>query len=148
MVDLGRTVRDGIAAGACAGALSGVPSTLAALAAGGDPLEATRAAGSLLLPDEQRDGRLLPAAALVHGAVSLGWGVVLAAALPRRHPVTAGAVAGLGIAALDLGLVARRLPRIRALPRGPQLADHVAFGAIAATVIARRRLVRRPEPTR
>ena len=49
----------------------------------------------------------------------------------------AGALAGLAIAALDLGLVGRRFPRIRALPLVPQLADHAAFGAIAARLLQR-----------
>jgi hypothetical protein len=45
-------------------------------------------------------------------------------------------VAGLAIAALDLGLVGRHRPLIRALPLLPQVADHVAFGAVAGTVLA------------
>ncbi|NUT55427.1 MAG: hypothetical protein HOQ03_05530, partial [Thermoleophilia bacterium] len=48
-----------------------------------------------------------------------------------------GALAGLGIAALDLGLVGRRFARVRALPLGPQVADHVAFGAIAGRLLRR-----------
>jgi hypothetical protein len=47
---------------------------------------------------------------------------------------------GLAIAALDLGLIARRFPRVRALPQGRQWADHVAFGlAVGAVLRARRR---------
>ena len=45
-------LRDGIAAGAWAAVLSGAPSTAEALLRGGDPLEATAAAGSILLPGE------------------------------------------------------------------------------------------------
>lgn len=131
-------VRDGIVAGAWAGALGGVPSTLVALLRGEGAREATRAAGALLLPHEERDMRLLPAAALVHGTLSLGWALVLARLLPREHTVTAGAVAGLVIAALDLGLVGQAVPQVRRLPLAPQVADHVAFGAIAAAVISRR----------
>jgi hypothetical protein len=48
-------------------------------------------------------------------------------------------LAGLGIAALDLGIVGRRFPRIRALPLLPQVADHLAFALSAAAVLARRR---------
>lgn len=142
MADVRRVVRDGSAAGAWAGALSGAPSTVAALVRRGSPLEASRAAGAILLPAEARDARLLPAAALVHGTLSVGWGVALAATLPRRRTVAAGVAAGLVIAALDLGVVGRAFPRIRALPLGPQVADHVAFGVIAATVIERRRSLR------
>jgi hypothetical protein len=49
----------------------------------------------------------------------------------------AGALAGLGIAGLDLGLLGRRFPHVRALPLAPQLADHLAFGAIAGVLLAR-----------
>jgi hypothetical protein len=60
-----------------------------------------------------------------------------------RAPVAVGAAAGAAIAALDLGLVVhgpagRRWPLIRALPVWPQVADHVAFGAIAGAALRRR----------
>ncbi len=73
--------------------------------------------------------------------ISVGWGIVFAAALPRRRTVRAGAVAGLAVAAIDLGLVGRRLDRIAALPLLPQLCDHVAYGASVGGVIRRRRLL-------
>jgi hypothetical protein len=129
-------VREGLAAGAVAGALSGLPSTLHALASGGDPLEAGCAAGSLLLPRESRRARLLAAAVPVHAALSVGWGLALAALLPESRAAAWGCAGGAAIAVLDLGLVARRHPRIRSLPLGPQLADHLAFGAVAGAAIA------------
>jgi len=132
-------VRDGLTAGAVAAVASGAPSTLWALAAGRDPLEATLAAGSMLVPGENRRGRLAAAAVPVHLALSLSWAVVLAGCLPRRTKVAGGAAAGLAIAALDLGLVARRFPRVRALPLLPQLADHAIYGATVAAVLERRR---------
>ena len=49
-----------------------------------------------------------------------------------------GTLAALGIAALDLG-VGRRIPRVRALPLLPQIADHVAYGATVGYVLTRRR---------
>ena len=110
-----------------------------ALATGRDPLEATLAAGSLLLPDETRRWRLVAAAVPVHFAVSLGWALVLARVLPLRRPAAEGAVAGLAIAALDLGVVGRGAPRIRELPLAPQLADHVAYGVTVAAVMRHRR---------
>ena len=58
-----------------------------------------------------------------------------ARARPRRVIGRRGALAGVAITALDLGLVGRRLPRIAALPLLPQLADHVAFGAIAGHLL-------------
>jgi hypothetical protein len=130
--------RDVLAAGAAAAVLSGAPSTVHAAWTGADPLAAARAAGTLLLPGEHRTGRLLLAAAVTHAALSLGWAAVLATVLPSRRTAVAGAVAGLGIAALDLGLVGRRLPRVRALPLAPQVADHLAYGLIVGAVLARR----------
>ena len=129
----------GILAGAVAAVVSAVPSTAWSLAAGRDPLEATLAAGSILLPGETRRARLVAAAVPVHLALSLGWGLVLARMLPRGHEVVSGAGAGLGIAALDLGLLGRRSERVRALPLGPQLADHVVYGATVGYVLARSR---------
>ncbi len=134
----GRSLSDAVIAGSVAAVLSGLPSTLHALRTGGDPLEASLAAGTLLLPAEQRVGRLLPAASLVHAGMSLGWALVLAATLPARRTTLAGGLAGAAIAALDLGLVGRRLPLIRRLPVLPQLADHVAYGAVVGSVLAGR----------
>jgi hypothetical protein len=130
---------DGIAAGSVAAVVSGLPSTAWALAAGDDPLEATLAAGSILLPNERRRGRLFVAAIPVHLALSLGWALVLERALPRGGEFATGALAGLGIAALDLGIVGRHFPRVRALPVLPQIADHVAYGMTVGCVLARRR---------
>jgi hypothetical protein len=134
-----RAVEDGIAAGTIAAIFSGAPSTLHAVATGGDPLEASTAAGSMVLRHEERTSRLLLAATPVHLTLSLGWGVALAAALPRRRTVAAGALAGLAIAGLDLGLVGRRFERIRSLAVAPQIADHLAFGLIVGAVVKRRR---------
>jgi hypothetical protein len=106
-----------------------------ALATGRDPLEATRAAGSILLPDETRTPRLVAASVPVHLALSIGWAVVLQRAGVRGAAL--GALAGLAIAALDLGIVGRRLPRVRALPLAPQVADHVAYGVVVGIVLAR-----------
>lgn len=131
-------LRDGLAAGAVAAIPSGLPSTLHALLTGRDPLAATTAAGSILFPREERAPVLLAAAVPVHLTLSLCWGVVLARTL-RRPTVPRGIAAGLAIAALDLGVVGRRFPRVRALPLLPQLADHAAYGAVAAAVLRRRR---------
>ncbi|MEW6475128.1 MAG: hypothetical protein AB1679_22975 [Actinomycetota bacterium] len=147
-------LRDGLAAGTVAGVLSGAPSTVHALVTGRDPLTAARAAGNLLLPAGAPSGALLLAGGLAHMVVSLGWGTVVAVAVRRTSPISSGpppmprAVAvgvavGAAIAAVDLGLLAhgpvgRRWPLIRALPVGPQVADHLAFGAVAGAVLARR----------
>jgi hypothetical protein len=128
--------RDAIVAGAWAAVLSGAPSTLHALVTGRDPLEATKAAGSIVLPRETRTPALVAAAAPVHVALSLGWALVLQRTGVRG--AARGAAAGLAIAALDLGVVGRRYPQIRGLPVAPQLADHLAYGAVAGIVLARR----------
>jgi hypothetical protein len=119
--------------------VSGVPSTAWEVARNGDPLAATLAAGSLVLPRETRRARLIAAAVPVHLGVSLFWGVVLAHALPRRRTIVSGAAAGLAIAALDIGVVGRLFGRVRSLPVTPQLADHVLYGATVGLVLARRR---------
>jgi hypothetical protein len=134
-----RPVADALAAGAVAAVVSGVPSSVYALATGRSSTEGTLAAGSLLLPREQRPAVLAAAAVPVHLTLSLGWAFVIEALLPRRHAVVWGALAGLGIAALDLGVIGRRHPRIRALPQPPQVADHLAYGATVGLVLDRRR---------
>ncbi len=128
--------REGLVAGMVGALVGGVPSTLHALTTGRDPLEASLAAGSILLPHEQRRGRLLPGAVLAHGTISLAWGLVLSRVLSRRRPLLAGSAAGLAIAGLDLGILGRRIPRVRRLPLGPQLADHAAYGAAVGVTLA------------
>jgi hypothetical protein len=110
-----------LSAGLAAAALSGAPSTLHAVLTGGDALAAARAAGSMLSRRHP-----LAAAVPVHLGISLFW----AALIPRRAGVLGGALCGVGIAALDLGVLARPFPEIRALPLWPQIADHALFGAI------------------
>ena len=132
------TLEDGLTAGAVAAVVSGAPSTVHALLTRSSPLEATLAAGTLLLPRERRPAVLLLAAVPVHVALSLGWALVLAAVLPRRRIVAHATLAGLAIAALDLGVVGRRVERIRALPLLPQVLDHVAYGATVGAVLSLR----------
>jgi hypothetical protein len=127
-------MRDRAAAGLIAALVSGAPSTVWAGVRGRDPLEATLAAGSIVLGGERRRGPLLVAAAVVHVSVSLFW----AAVFPRRAGVVGGALFGLGIAALDLGVLGLRFPRIRALPLAPQVADHALFGAVVGAALRAR----------
>src|SRR3954452_2552331 len=124
-----------IATAAAAGAvLSGAPSTAHALATGRSPLAAARAAG-VLLPRGARPPGLL-AGGVVHVVVSAWWGTVLALVLPRRRTIAWGAAAGALIAAVDLGVVGRRVPEIASLPQAGQWADHVAFGATVGWVLS------------
>ncbi|WP_233223187.1 hypothetical protein [Amycolatopsis sp. CA-128772] len=123
-------------AGAVAAVVSGIPSTVHALVTGGDVLAATRAAGTLLPGRRDRPG--VAAGLVAHVFVSAVWTSVLAAT-GRRHRLGAGggAVAGLLIAALDLGIAARGYPAVRALPRGPQILDHLVFGAVTGALLDR-----------
>ena len=132
-------MRDAFHAGLVAAVVSGAPSTAIALARGDDVLEGARAAGTLLLPHETRTLPLLAAATPVHLALSVGWALVLERVLPPRREPLAGLLAGLAIAALDLGVIGSRLPRIRALPQPRQWADHAAYGLAVGLVLARRR---------
>ena len=93
----------------------------------------------MLLPRERRTPVLLAAAVPVHLALSLGWAAVMAVALPRDAELTCGALGGLGIAAVDLAVIGRHIPAIRALPQGRQWADHVAYGLAVGLVLQVRR---------
>jgi hypothetical protein len=134
-------VKRALEAGLVAAAVSGVPSTLVTLARGEDVLGGARAAGTLLLPRERRTLPLLAAAVPVHLALSLGWAVALERTLPRGREPLSGLLGGLAIAALDLGVIGRRLPAIRALPQARQWADHAAYGLAVGAVLAHRRRV-------
>jgi hypothetical protein len=118
---------------AVASVASGVPSGAYALLKGHNPgtqgLAATRAIGTLVWPGTPG----LVRGALAHGAISLVVGGALGVTLPSRHSLSWGALAGLAIGWVNLGVIARRrYPAIAALPLGPQLADNAAFGAIFA----------------
>jgi hypothetical protein len=130
---------DALAAGLVGAICAAIPSTAWSLARGDDVLDGARAAGSMLLHHERRTPVLLLAAAPVHLALSVGWAGALAAALPHRAEPVWGALAGLAIAALDLAVIGRRIPAIRALPQGRQWADHVAYGATVGLVLRARR---------
>jgi hypothetical protein len=123
-------------AGAVAAVVSGIPSTAHALFTGGDVLAATRAAGTLLPGRRTRPG--VAAGLIAHVIVSAAWtGVLAARARHHRLGVGGGALAGLGIAALDLGIAARAYPAVRALARGPQILDHLVFGAVIGALLDR-----------
>ncbi|GHG08250.1 MULTISPECIES: hypothetical protein [Amycolatopsis] len=125
-------------AGAIGAVVSGIPSTAHALFIGADVLAATKAAGTLLPGRRNRPG--IAAGLIAHVVVSATWTGVLTA-IARRHRLGAGggAVAGLAIAALDLGIAARAYPAVRALPRGPQILDHLVFGAVVGALLERTR---------
>jgi hypothetical protein len=108
---------------------SGLPSTLHALATGGDPLEATFAAGRMLV-DSTSGWILFGAAALVHGSVSLFWSLAAGRVLPRRHTAAWAVLLSAAIGLIDLRLIAPAwFPEVAALAFWPQMADHLMWGA-------------------
>jgi hypothetical protein len=110
---------------------SGLPSTLYALISGADPLEATRAAGAMLLPAATDSKTLVAAAALVHPAVSLFWTAVFGWLLPPRRVVLWAVIGSAAVALLDLLVIAPLFfPAVAALPFWPQFADHLMWGAL------------------
>jgi hypothetical protein len=111
--------------------VSGLPSTLHAVLTGRPLTASVRAAGTLL-------GRpTIVRGALAHAVISAFWSAVLVPALPERRRLAAGLAAGAAIHVLDLEVIGRRIPAMRALPRPAQLADHLAFGALVAVTSSR-----------
>ena len=131
--------QDAVTAGLIAAATSGVPSTLITLARREAVLDGARAAGAMVLPRETRTVPLLAAAVPVHLLLSVGWAVVLERTLPPGRELWGGLAGGLAVAALDLGVIGRRLPAIASLPQPRQWADHVAYGLTVGAVVARLR---------
>jgi hypothetical protein len=126
-----RTKRDLFYAWLLATLLSGLPSTLYALLTGGDPMEATHAAGAMLGPPGS-----IAAAAFVHAAVSLFWASMLWLALPSRHTTLWALAASAAIALLDLRIIAPAFfPEVAALAFWPQFADHLMWGACVGLVL-------------
>lgn len=118
-------------------ALSGAPSTLWALATGGDPGEATWAAGAMWIPADSSRLALFASAAVVHGAVSTWWAAVAGLVLPRRNTGLAAVGLSAAIGVLDLGLIAPRwFPEVAALAFWPQMADHLMWGACLGLTLA------------
>jgi hypothetical protein len=125
-----------VSAGLTAAIVSGAPSTVWALVDRDDTLAAVRAAGTLL-PGRRRRPSVL-GGVVAHVVVSSFWTTVFALAARRCRLTTfRGALAGLGIAALDLGVIGRRYPAIAALDSRSQVADHVLFGAVLGHFLAR-----------
>lgn len=120
---------------------SGAPSTLNALrtersirSAVRYVYDATCAVGTLVPPGRPSFIR----GAIAHVGISVAFGEAFARALPQRRSVLWGAAAGFAIGVINVGIIGRRFPAIRALPLIPQLADNTAFGIVFAAVADRR----------
>jgi hypothetical protein len=135
----GRPRRRVLEATAAASVLAGAPSLAVALSRGGvagawrDGMRATRAIGVLLPPARPN----LVGGAVAHFAISAAAGELFGRLLPVRHSVAWGAAGGTVMGLVNVGLIGRRFPAIRALPFGRQVADNVAFGVIFAAVADR-----------
>lgn len=123
-----------------ASVLSGAPSTFSALVTSRSlpttvryAFDATRAVGTLVPPGRPA----LIKGAAVHVGISLAMAEVLARTLPDEHSVAWAALAGLAMGAVNVAVIGRRFPAIRALPLGPQLADNIAFGIVFAAAVDR-----------
>lgn len=119
-----------------AAAFSGVPSMSVSVVRRDDVLESTRVIGRVVTrADDDRAALLVGVVA--HVAISLGWTAVVRALVPREQTTLdqrafRGALLGAAIAVLDVCLIGRHMPEIRDLDALPQVADHLAFGALAA----------------
>jgi hypothetical protein len=137
--------RDLAAAWLVATVFSGAPSTLHALATGGNPWEATFAAGRMLV-DSASPVVLFAAAAIVHPLVSAFWTTVAAFVLPVRRTTLAATGFAAAVGVLDLLFIAPRwFPEVAALAFWPQMADHLMWGACLGGTLQglRRRRARR-----
>jgi hypothetical protein len=140
-------VEDAVAVTPYAAALGVGPSTAHLILTGANPFEVALAAGALVLPQEKRASRLVPAGFAAHGALSLGWALVLAASLPPRRTIAWSLAGGLAITALDMGVIGRRVigrrySRFGSLPLVPQVLDHLAFAGTVGYGVSRRRAQR------
>jgi hypothetical protein len=125
---------------AVASVLSGAPSLATVLAGGsvGSAVEhaigATRVIGTLA--PSGRPGLVRGAA--IHAVISVAAAELLGCALPRERSVAWGAVGGLLLGVVNLGVIAPRFyPLIAELELAPQLADNIAFGVVFAAVADR-----------
>ena len=126
---------DALIAGGCAALLSGIPSTVYAWLTGRDIMEATRAAGAMLISARSSDTALFWSAAIVHSVVTIFWAMLLTWALPRKRTFAWALVASAGIALLDLRVIGRWFPEIHALDFWPQFADHLMWGGVLGAVL-------------
>ena len=92
----------------------------------------------MLLPSETATAKLVAAAALVHPLVSLFWAAILWRLLPRRATLEWALLAAVLIGLLDLKVIAPAFfPAVAALDFWPQMADHLAWGALFGFTVQR-----------
>ncbi len=121
-----------------AGIIGGVPSTLFAVASGGNWLESINAVAAVANAENLSFGWRICVATAIHFTISFVWTTALMAFLPQRRALLWAPAAGAAIAVIDLLLLAPILfPAVAALSFWPQLADHVVWGAAVGAVLTR-----------
>jgi hypothetical protein len=97
-------------------------------------IDATTAIGTVAPPG--RPGLVRGVA--IHAVISVLAGELLGFVLPRERSVLWGAVGGLLLGVVNLGVIAPRFyPVIAELELAPQIADNIAFGVAFAAVADR-----------
>ena len=116
--------------------LSGIPSTALAYFTGKDMLEATRAAGEMLVAADSSPLQLAMAATAVHGSLTIFWGSVLTLYVPRKHAISCSCIAMILVGIFNLCVVAPRFfPSVAALQFWPQMMDHANLGLCYGIVL-------------
>jgi hypothetical protein len=121
-----------------AGIIGGVPSTLYAVASGGNWLDSINAIAAITNAENLSFGWRICVATVIHFTISFFWATALMAFLPQRRVLLCASAAGGAIAVIDLLLLAPILfPEVAALSFWPQLADHVVWGGAVGAVFKR-----------
>lgn len=124
-----------------AGTAGSIPSTLLALATGGDWMAPVNAVAAMAGAQHLALLPRLCAAAGVHFAISAVWVWLLFALLPGHRTVIWAMAAGIMVAAVDLLILAPLFfAGVASLPLFPQFVDHIVWGATAGALVKRRAL--------
>ena len=123
--------------------LSGIPSTALAYFTGKDMMEATRAAGAMLIAPDSSTSSLVLAATVVHGTLTFFWASILTLFVPREHAVSYSCIVMILVGIVNLCIIAPLFfPSVVALSFWPQMMDHAALG-FCFGIVLRWRFVRR-----
>ena len=99
-------------------------------------MEATRAAGAMLIAADSSVSHLLLAATLVHGSLTFFWASVLTLYAPREHAIICSTAVMVLVGFINLGIIAPLFfPSVVALEFWPQMMDHAALGFCYGAVL-------------
>ena len=131
-------IRTNACAALFAGLVGGIPSTLYAIASGGDWLESMNAVAAIVNAENLFIVWRVSVAAAIHFTISFVWASALLAILPHRRTLLWASASGAVIAVIDLLILAPILfPEIATLSFRLQLADHVLWGVVVGAFAAR-----------